>query len=57
MAPHGPASVQGTGNPGTERKGSWEKSLDPRGKAGGAGVAKEVAGYFPTDRLQGGSGG
>lgn len=31
--------------------------IDPRGKAGWGGVAKEVAGYFPTDRLQGGSGG
>lgn len=46
MAPHGPASVQGTGNPGRERKGSWEKSLDPRGKAGWGGWPKKWLGTF-----------
>lgn len=46
VAPHGPASVQGTGNPGRERKGSWEKSLDPRGKAGLGGWPKKWLGTF-----------
>lgn len=28
MALHSPASIQGPGNPPTERKGNWERPLD-----------------------------
>lgn len=41
---HSPASIQGPGNPHTERKGNWERYLDPGAAESSTGPVFKVEG-------------